>query len=554
MVGLRGTILRAENETVASARSSPNVDLNDVWGTSDYDVWVVGAEATLLHWNGVVWKQALLPVLPLPKAGLVAVSGAGPSDVWVGGEGGTHLHFDGSSWTIVQVDPLSAVSDIWAAGPDDAWVTTSKGILRCSANCAAIALPDATIPARVRGLSADDVYFMGNGGELDHVISRRTGGSWTLMELPPHTAGVDLHVLSSNEVWVSTHYYFDRFTKDSYAVQRWDGAAWVPVLTSEERFQFNGVWASAEDDVWAVGNSGQIHHVGASGPKRFHSGPLYRTEGYRAFGDLTAIASSPTSMSPVVSGLGERVWIDEEEALWAATSRRPDWYGTSWDQLSVSRSGKVIFTSEARTPPFGTVGLDTWILSGIHGSSSSNVWWTDFTGVYRWNGEVVEKMPADGWNLGFLGPVWAIADDNVWFGGNKGVFHWEGRSFTETPLGASIWALWGTWAKDVWAVGERSGAPVTFHWNGGEWSEVPLPAGAEVAGRLRDVIGHCADDVYAIGEHLLFHWDGAAWVAVPAPLQLGTVTAGAQVGAELWVTGVLPGYLGNSPMVMRRPW
>jgi hypothetical protein len=66
----------------------PYFRLNDVWGSSPNDVWLVGDFGTLNHWNGTSWQLAGISVEQLPvKNNLNAVYGRGPGDIWVVGDG-----------------------------------------------------------------------------------------------------------------------------------------------------------------------------------------------------------------------------------------------------------------------------------------------------------------------------------------------------------------------------------------------------------------------------------------------------------------------------------
>lgn len=68
-----------------------------VWASAPDDVFVVGSEGLILHFDGQVWS----PMDSGVNAQLFTVSGRGPEDVWVvgGGASGVLLHYDGKAWT-----------------------------------------------------------------------------------------------------------------------------------------------------------------------------------------------------------------------------------------------------------------------------------------------------------------------------------------------------------------------------------------------------------------------------------------------------------------------
>ncbi|MEZ4241102.1 MAG: hypothetical protein R3F59_34075 [Myxococcota bacterium] len=80
-----------------------------VWGAAANDVWVVGTNALISHWDGSVWTDQ--PQSVYHTAPLFTVSGTGPNDVTAVGGGGNaqSAHFDGSSWTDVSPPPYDAV-------------------------------------------------------------------------------------------------------------------------------------------------------------------------------------------------------------------------------------------------------------------------------------------------------------------------------------------------------------------------------------------------------------------------------------------------------------
>jgi len=66
-----------------------------VWGSGPEDVFAVGAEGTILRYDGARWYGMSTPT----RVELRAVWGTGPTDVYAVGETGTILRFDGARWT-----------------------------------------------------------------------------------------------------------------------------------------------------------------------------------------------------------------------------------------------------------------------------------------------------------------------------------------------------------------------------------------------------------------------------------------------------------------------
>ena len=56
---------------------------NDVWGTTDHDVWAVGEDGAIVHFDGSTWSS----IPSGTTASLGPLSGTSATDVWAGGIG-----------------------------------------------------------------------------------------------------------------------------------------------------------------------------------------------------------------------------------------------------------------------------------------------------------------------------------------------------------------------------------------------------------------------------------------------------------------------------------
>jgi len=102
LVGEGGVLRRMTPAGMASRvfetiPSPVNADLRGVYGFSANDVWAVGDDATVIHWNGEAWTKIASPFDTADeKPRLFAVWGSSPNDVWIGGNG-VMLHFEGKA-------------------------------------------------------------------------------------------------------------------------------------------------------------------------------------------------------------------------------------------------------------------------------------------------------------------------------------------------------------------------------------------------------------------------------------------------------------------------
>ncbi len=74
-------------------------------------------------------SSAGLCIVPAPIDGLVnvtSISGSGPTDVWAVGSNRTVLHYDGSAWdkTVIVDEKIASVTmrAVWVGGPADVWI------------------------------------------------------------------------------------------------------------------------------------------------------------------------------------------------------------------------------------------------------------------------------------------------------------------------------------------------------------------------------------------------------------------------------------------------
>lgn len=109
------------------------------------------------------------------------------------------------------------------------------------------------------------------------------------------------------------------------------------------------------------------------------------------------------------------------------------------------------------------------------------------------------------------------------------ILHWDGSRWRRVavptePGGAKLYAIAGSSADDLWAVGSgRLFEPVIMHWNGRKW-HLEHFADVTKAGGLQGVAATSATDAWAVGQTggqkpgvLILHWNGSTWKRVRSP-------------------------------------
>ena len=127
-VGNEGAILHYDGTDWEAEMSPTNQDLWGVWGAAPDDIWAVGGSArlpgegepTLVHYDGTEWVTVEIPTLtPSGVAALFKVWGSGADDVYVVGDVGVVLHYDGSDWSELLVGAEDDLVAVWGTGPDN---------------------------------------------------------------------------------------------------------------------------------------------------------------------------------------------------------------------------------------------------------------------------------------------------------------------------------------------------------------------------------------------------------------------------------------------------
>lgn len=101
--------------------SGTEENLNDIWGSDAYNIFVVGDNGTILHYNGISWSIMSSPT----SEDIVDIWGRDWNDVYAVGDSGTQIHFNGSTWSNMGAipHPVGRVSGI-AGNSTDTYCST----------------------------------------------------------------------------------------------------------------------------------------------------------------------------------------------------------------------------------------------------------------------------------------------------------------------------------------------------------------------------------------------------------------------------------------------
>ena len=127
-VGVDGGIIKRTDDgsTFQIVESHTSVDLSDLWGNADDDIYAVGEYGTILHYDGSNWDK--ISAVPTIQS-LNGVWGTGADDIFAVGDFGTILHYDGSVWNAQYAGTTEHLTDVFGLGPSQVFAVGFNGTI-----------------------------------------------------------------------------------------------------------------------------------------------------------------------------------------------------------------------------------------------------------------------------------------------------------------------------------------------------------------------------------------------------------------------------------------
>ncbi len=238
-VGDEGQMWHWDGERLAELLSPTPFSLQGMWGTSSSDIHVAGSHG-IWHWDGNSWLQTWEP-----WRGGVAFGfdlwGSGPANIWAVGSDGVVLHYQGQQWQRVTGLTENNLHSIWGSGPDDIYVGGEETLLHFDGQ------EWATVPGfkmqRVTALwgsGPSDVWAV-----TDRGMFHFNGEAWVFNQFRERIRGV--WGTGPNNV----------FTLTDDRLLQFDGTQWRSVRRGDHGV-INTLWMREGDDVVGVGSSGGV--------------------------------------------------------------------------------------------------------------------------------------------------------------------------------------------------------------------------------------------------------------------------------------------------------
>jgi photosystem II stability/assembly factor-like uncharacterized protein len=387
-------------------------DLLGIWGSSERDIYAVGYDGTIIHFDGSSWNIMNSGV----RKDLLCIWGNSANNIYAVGVAGTILNFDGSAWNTMKNDRISNLYSIYGSADNNVFAVGSGGtILRYeNSTWASMTNGNKTNLSGVLGNSKDFILAIGAEG----AFLRYDGNTWNSMDTGSKS--------SLNGAWISPE-------NDIFAVgyngtiMHYSPGIWSK-MESRTTSTLMGIWGTSSNDIFAVGSSGLILH---------YDGNIWNSMKSDTTSNLTSIWGTSSSDLFAVGEHGTILHFN----------------GTTWVKMSESVDKTLVDKT----------------FMGIWGSSATDVFVAGESGtIIHYNGKSWNTMNSETSSL--LNGIWGASGRDVYIVGELGtILHYDGSTWSSMNKGTnnSLSMIWGSSPTNVFAVGD-AGTIIHYNQNGVE--------------------------------------------------------------------------------------
>jgi hypothetical protein len=351
-VGDNGLIVHFDGVSWTMMGSPTSNHLHGIWGTAHDNIYAVGANSTIIHFDGSVWRKETYPTV---STQLYGVWGSGPDDIWVVGTSKQRYHWDGTSWQSLPYETNcdfygvhgTSSSNVYMVGTQNSYclclhydgATWTKSVM--------------TTPGILHSVwvSPDDRVFAGSSDQL----LRKMGSGWNIVGFDEVGMGFNLWGTDTTNVYC---------VFDGGYLAHWDGAAATIAQASTNKLY--GTWGTSGNDIWISGASHTIRHlVGAEWvtqnqlnsdifmSKVDSSGNVLWND-YGAHATVNNDDQTSISIAPDASGNALLAWLDGRTGNWDVFARK----------VSICRGPLVATELMSFNTELLDAGIEvTWLLS-----------------------------------------------------------------------------------------------------------------------------------------------------------------------------------------------
>lgn len=244
---LSGTVQLGQNigsGTWSLHTQIPGADaLRDIAIISSQDIWAVGDDGTIVHYDGSAWTSVSSPI----SEGINAIFMLSATSGWAVANNGRIIRYNGTSWTQVSSPVNDRLNAIWMVSENDGWAVGEAGKILRYNGTSWFQFTDTggNNWYDIQIVSASDGWVVGNQG----YIYRWDGATWNPHTDSGGTVWRSLYILSANDGWA---------VGDQGYIYRWNGTSWL-LNTDTGGTNWRTAHFPAANDGWAAGTGGDIY-------------------------------------------------------------------------------------------------------------------------------------------------------------------------------------------------------------------------------------------------------------------------------------------------------
>ncbi len=497
-----------------TVETDPNsYGLSSISALSAKNVWATGGQVE--HWNGTRWNiQSNL------HAG--AIDAVSNKDVWILGGNTGVAHFDGTTWTSLPLPLQASLESISADSLTDAWIVgqADGGAVTEHWDGSAFTVVPSPQAGSSSALTAIDVrhgFAIAVGYDVG-VKSRQPTGLDEFWDGSRWKLGRDVDIESESNALTSVYAsapndaWAGGVTSNGTLMEHWDGVAWsvVPfahhIRDPEVPIGVTAMAGRSATDVWAIGPIFDACLDGDAAGAAHWDGRRWRFVNPHICGTARSSFSAIQDFGPgSVWAVGEYVMDDGTFAGDVPFQLAARFNGRRWTAFKN-------LPDDPETGGFTAVGGaspdDVWAAGQSVGSSSGL-----YALMYHWNGSAWSdrhvQNPLPFVSFGAFGVVnandiWLVGGQHALFGPLQPLIeHWNGYAWgvvahAPAVAGAFLNSVAVIAANDIWATGEDPTGPHVEHWDGRSWSTVTNSLVGQLSG-VAVIPGTNA--VWAVGDY-----------------------------------------------------
>ncbi len=229
-----------------------------IFGFSSNNIYAVGTNGRVYHWNGINWGQQACLGIGDGCAGLLngvpltAVWGTSSNDLFVVGDSGVIVHYDGQTWTKMPSGTMLTMRDVWGFSSNDIYSAGADFF----GNTGILLHYNGVLWQKVSVDSVDTYrHFSVWGNQKRSVITTGdftylfNGNKWNKLSVP------DQAILKFRIRGVSINNFFN--TGSFGLVLHFNGITWHRYDELASETNLVGVW-STNSEVYVVGRTNSL--------------------------------------------------------------------------------------------------------------------------------------------------------------------------------------------------------------------------------------------------------------------------------------------------------